>query len=115
MRLSMRPTILLATLITVLLAGCTTPREREPIAKSLQLDSPKLARGEKAFMHYCDKCHPRGDAGLGPGIRNKPLPGVMIKLQVRTGLGAMPSFSDELLPDDQLDDIVAYIKELKKQ
>ena len=114
MRLTMRPTILLATLATILLAGCTTPREREPIA-TLRLDSPKLARGEKAFMHYCDKCHPRGDAGLGPGIRNKPLPGVMIKLQVRTGLGAMPSFSDELLPDDQLDDIVTYIKELKKQ
>ncbi|HBG05291.1 MAG: cytochrome C [Geobacteraceae bacterium GWC2_58_44] len=111
----MRFTLLLAALPLILLTGCTTARQREPIAKSLRIDSPKLLRGEKAYMHYCDKCHPGGDTGLGFAIKNKPLPEFLVELQVRVGLGAMPAFSDELLPDDQLDDITEYIKLLRKQ
>ena len=111
----MRVTLLLTALALVLIAGCSTARQREPIAKSIHIDSPKLARGEKAYMQFCDKCHPGGDKGLGFAIRSKPLPEFLIKLQVRMGFGAMPSFSDELLLEDQLDDIVDYIKLLKKQ
>lgn len=111
----MRLTYLLAALSLILLAACSTARQREPIAKSIRIDSPKLARGEKAYMHYCDKCHPGGDKGLGFALRNKPLPEFLIKLQVRMGFGAMPSFSDELVLEDQLDDIVDYMKLLRKQ
>lgn len=98
----------------MLLAGCASTRESEPIAKELDINTPKLLRGEKSYMHYCDKCHPGGERGLGPAIRNKPLPGLLIRLQVRTGIGAMPAFTDDLLPDDQLGDILAYIKLMRK-
>lgn len=106
--------ILLLIAIPLALAACTAKRG-EPLSKPLLIDSPEVARGEKGFMFYCDKCHPGGEKGLGPALNNKPLPGFMIKTQVRAGAGAMPSFSKELLPDDKLDDIVAYVKALRKQ
>ena len=102
----------LALLPLALLAGCSATRTAVPPPP--QIDSPDLARGERAYMYYCDKCHPGGGKGLGPAIKNKPLPGFLIKAQVRAGLGAMPSFPDELLPDEHLNDLVKYIKEMKK-
>lgn len=67
-----------------------------------------VLRGQEIFMRSCDRCHPGGMAGLGPAIINKPLPGFMIKFQVRHGLGAMPSFKNMKKAD--LNDLVAYIK-----
>ncbi|MDC4226474.1 MAG: cytochrome c [Candidatus Manganitrophus sp.] len=54
---------------------------------------------------------PEGEAGLGPALNNKPLPGWMIRFQVRHGLGAMPAFSEKEISDRELDDLViAYLK-----
>ena len=61
-------------------------------------------------MTSCHQCHPGGKAGLGPAINNKPLPGFMIKLQSRAGVGAMPGFSSSELSDEELNAIVAYLK-----
>jgi mono/diheme cytochrome c family protein len=101
-------------LLALLLAGCSTARRGEPIEGPLPITSEKVARGQKVFMTHCHKCHPGGEAGLGFALNNKPLPGPMIKMQVRAGVGAMPSFSKELLPDDQLDDLIAYLETLRK-
>ncbi len=38
------------------------------------------------------KCHPGGEAGLGPALNWNPAPGFIKKFQVRHGLGVMPSF-----------------------
>jgi mono/diheme cytochrome c family protein len=105
--------LLLAALLLLSLTACSA-RRGEPFGKPLNIDTPELARGEKAYMYYCDKCHPGGDKGLGPALNNKPLPGFMIKTQVRAGAGAMPKFSKDLLPEDQLDDLVTYVKALRK-
>lgn len=66
------------------------------------------------FMTHCNPCHPGGEAGLGPAINNKPLPGFLIKFQVRRGLGAMPSFSEHHIKDQELNDLIAYIKALRR-
>jgi mono/diheme cytochrome c family protein len=66
-------------------------------------------RGEVVFMQRCHKCHPDGEAGLGPGINGKPLPGWLMHVQIRNGLGMMPSFGDELIDDAQLDDLLEYL------
>jgi mono/diheme cytochrome c family protein len=43
------------------------------------------------LMRHCHQCHPRGgDGGLRPALNNKPVPGFLVKCQVRLGLGAMP-------------------------
>lgn len=65
-------------------------------------------------MKKCKQRHPLGDAGLGPAINNKPLPGFMIKSQVRLGAGAMPSFSKEEINGEELDDLVEYLKALRR-
>lgn len=52
-------------------------------------------------------------AGLGPAINDKPLPGWLIKTQVRQGLGAMPSFDESELSETDLDALVAYLAALK--
>lgn len=85
------------------------PGERGP-----SLRSAKAIRGQGIFMINCNRCHPGGMGGLAPSIINKPLPGFMIKFQVRNGLGAMPSFKKERLSKDELNDVVAYIKERHK-
>jgi mono/diheme cytochrome c family protein len=95
-----------------LLAACGSARRGEPVAGPLAL-GPAAARGEKVFLVHCDKCHPGGEAGLGFALNNKPLPGVLIRKQVRWGLGAMPSFPAERISEGQLDDLVAYIKALR--
>lgn len=52
---------------------------------------------------------PEPATGLGPAINGKPLPGFLVHLQIRQGLGSMPSFDDELIDEGQLDDLLAYI------
>jgi mono/diheme cytochrome c family protein len=114
-RMLMRKTEVPLLLLSILaLSACSSARRGEPIAGPLQIESQNVARGERVFMTHCDKCHPGGEAGLGAALNNKPLPGPMIKMQVRAGAGAMPKFSKELLPDDQLDDLIAYLKVLRK-
>jgi mono/diheme cytochrome c family protein len=104
---------LLAAVLLAGLAGCGTARRGTPTGPPLRLTDARAAHGEKTFMRYCNGCHPRGEGGLGPALNNKPLPGFLIRFQVRHGLGVMPSFSDEVIGDEELDDLVAYLKELR--
>lgn len=105
----------LATLLAALLSitGCGSARRGEPITPPPPMTAPTLVRGEEIFMKRCHQCHPGGEAGLGPALNNKPLPGWMIRFQVRHGLGAMPAFSEKEIGDRELDDLVAYLKALR--
>ncbi|MDB5050708.1 MAG: cytochrome [Fibrobacteres bacterium] len=94
--------------------GCAAGRRSEPLRGSLDVSNPKVAHGQVVFMNQCDKCHPGGDAGLGPSLNNKPLPGFLLGFQARHGMGAMPAFDKEELPQTDLDDVVAYLKALRR-
>jgi len=65
-------------------------------------------------MKHCNQCHPGGEGGVGPALNNKPLPGFLIKFQVRRGMGAMPAFSSQVISDAQLDSLASYLKELRQ-
>lgn len=106
--------VLLAALLPILVTGCAAKRG-EPISHPLQITSENLARGEHAYMLHCQKCHPGGENGLGFAINNKPLPGFLIKAQIRTGAGAMPAFSKEMVTGEELDAILQYIDLLRRQ
>jgi mono/diheme cytochrome c family protein len=73
-----------------------------------------IDRGALSFDRHCSACHPGGEAGLGPALNNKPLPGFLIRFQVRHGLGAMPKFPERLIPGPELDDLVHYVKALRR-
>jgi mono/diheme cytochrome c family protein len=104
--------MLAATLL--FLTACGSARRSEPITDPLPIDSPSIANGRKVFVKQCDQCHPRGEAGLGPALNNKPIPGFMIRFQVRNGLGAMPAFSKKEISDDELKDLLQYIRAVKQ-
>ena len=76
---------------------------------------PEAETGERVFMARCHECHPGGAAGLGPALNNKPLPALLIRLQTRHGLGAMPEFDEATISESELDALVAYLQELRRQ
>ena len=97
------------------LAACGSARRGEPIAGPLPTASPAVAQGQQVFMAKCQQCHPTGEAGLGPAINDKPLPGFLIRFQVRNGVGAMPAFPKRHIGSAELDDLVAYLMALRRQ
>jgi mono/diheme cytochrome c family protein len=108
------PTLLWAQLAFVfMLTSCVPAYRGEPISGPLDISDPQVALGQQVFDKNCQECHPRAAAGLGPGIKDKPLPGWLIKLQVRNGLGVMPAFSEEQISETELDAVVAYLRRLR--
>ena len=98
--------------------GCHSVRRGEPIVGSLSSNDPSVQHGKIVFMRRCNSCHPGGEGGLGPGLNDKPLPTFAMKLQVRTGIvgfGVMPSFNKHQIPSEDLDDLMSYIKAVRKQ
>lgn len=73
----------------------------------------RIANGEHVFMEYCHKCHPGGEAGLGPSINANPAPQFIKRFQVRHGLGVMPSFKNSELKKSDLRDISKYLRAWK--
>lgn len=112
---SSRATVIRAALIGVCLASlaCGAARRREPLVTPVTLDA-RAERGRAVFMTNCHQCHPGGEAGLGPALNDKPLPEFLKKFQVRHGLGTMPSFSEAKISDEQLDDLMEYLKALRR-
>lgn len=109
-----RLVVLLGAIVlgAALIAGCSA-RRGEPIVGGRRGLTPDLERGRILFMQHCHKCHPGGEAGLGPAINDKPLPEFLIATQVRVGLGAMPSFHRHELTDDELASLIRYLKALR--
>jgi mono/diheme cytochrome c family protein len=104
--------------VGVAVAGCRSVRRGEPIVGQLRSSDPDVQHGKIVFARRCYSCHPGGEGGLGPGLNDKPLPVFAMKLQVRTGVvgfGVMPSFDKHQIPSEDLDDLMKYIKALRKQ
>jgi mono/diheme cytochrome c family protein len=59
------------------------------------------------------KCHPAGEAGLGPAINSNPAPQFIKRFQVRHGLGVMPCFDNEEISAADLRDISKYLRNWK--
>jgi mono/diheme cytochrome c family protein len=94
--------------------ACGSGRQSEPLVGALVLNTEQQ-HGQVLFHKFCHQCHPHGEAGLGPAINNKPAPLAMIRLQVRSGLGAMPAFPAALIPDRDLDQLMAFVDAQRDQ
>jgi mono/diheme cytochrome c family protein len=93
--------------------GCGPARRSEPLMGPVALNEAET-RGRVAYMAYCHQCHPGGEAGLGPSLNDKALPEFLKKLQVRQGIGSMPSFSETEISESEVDDIMAYLSALRE-
>lgn len=104
----------IAALATVCVS-CGTARKSEPVAGPFSAAGPSAARGEVLFDRHCGICHPQGEGGLAPSLNDKPLPKFLMRFQVRHGLGAMPKFTKEEIKDEELEDILNYLVQLRRQ
>ena len=93
-------------------SGCGSARRGVPVDPPLALTDTTLAHGQRTFMRFCNGCHPGGTSGVGLAINNKPLPAFALRYQIRKGVGVMPGFSEEAIPDGDLDALVAYLQAL---
>lgn len=75
----------------------------------------KTRRGEIAFFENCHSCHPNGKAGLGPALVDGRKPEFWLRRGTRRHPDRMPSFDEARLSERQLDDLLAYLEELRAQ
>ena len=109
----MKAYIVLLWFCTLLNFGCSS-RKSEPVKqKTFQSDNEAILKGEKVFMLHCQKCHPGGEAGLGPAINSSPAPQFLKRFQVRHGLGVMPSFKEDEISKNDLQNISRYLEAWK--
>lgn len=106
--------IILIAVAVAVLASCGSARRSEPITGKLPVGLGQYREGRQVFMIHCQPCHPNGEGGLGPALNNKPLPGPLIRFQVRHGLGAMPAFPPGKISDDQLHQLTDYLRALRQ-
>jgi mono/diheme cytochrome c family protein len=103
----------LAIMLMLAAVGCGSARRDAPSVGAVEPSGERLTVGQQVYMENCYQCHPGGAGGVGPALNNKPLPEFAMKTQVRAGVGAMPAFSKQRINDEQLDGLMAYVKELR--
>ena len=90
-------------------------RRSEPIKQKIfSSTEERVLNGEKVYMIHCQKCHPSGEAGLGPALNSNPAPQFIKRFQVRHGLGVMPSFKKDEISAKELKDISKYLRAWKR-
>lgn len=104
-----------------------SPAERSAVtaylADALELEGalpePEVgdgAAGREVYASHCGQCHGgAGEGGLaGDGVEIPPVVGldpVTIAASVREGPFTMPQFSEELISDEELADLIAFLDE----
>ena len=107
-------TIIAVVISASIFCGCSARRSEPIVGKTFTVDKMKVQHGREVYMKHCDKCHPGGEAGLGPAINSNPAPGFLKKFQVRHGLGVMPAFKEGQIKKEDLKDVALYMKARKR-
>jgi len=75
------------------------------------------AAGQRAFAAQCTSCHPGANAGIGPAVygpqfaERYPDDGPLAAV-IRQGKSGMPAFAPDQISDQELSNIVAYLRGL---
>lgn len=73
--------------------------------------------GEQIFYRSCNTCHPSGKKGMGPRLDqvNEHYPeDVQLAALIRKGKGMMPPQAKDDLNEDELKNIMAYVRTLSE-
>jgi cytochrome c5 len=105
------------------LSGCSMQEEMRRIEQvrkaqeaSQQSRSTNLT-GEQVFIRSCNTCHPSGRKGMGPSLEtmDKDFPtDQALKQMIRTGKGIMPPQPKATINDDELNNLVVYLRRLNE-
>jgi mono/diheme cytochrome c family protein len=101
--------ILSVLIISIVFLLACSSRRSAAIKGDFIPENARILHGQEVYSSYCYKCHPGGEAGLGPSTNAVMAPNFIRKFQVRHGLGAMPSFKQSQLSPGDLNDLVHYI------
>ena len=87
-------------------------------AQSLGAPAGDATRGERVYMEQlCYTCHGTvgqgGERGAGPKIAPDPFPYEAFAAQTRRPRSSMPRYPVEMLSDQELADIYAYVASIK--
>lgn len=89
-----------------------------PAIPAVDTSGADLANGGTLYRANCASCHNWDGKGGALVNRNNapplhPVPNVQVAEAIRIGPGAMPGFTAEQLPDEDLDDVIAYVNYLR--
>jgi len=74
--------------------------------------------GEQIFIRSCNTCHPGGSKGMGPAldqVNEHFANDDALKAFIRKGKGAMPAQGKEALSDEEINNLVVYLRALASQ
>jgi mono/diheme cytochrome c family protein len=104
-----------------LIYGCAMSEEMKRIQERKDAErmrdaslSPDLT-GEQLFIRSCNTCHPGGKKGFGPSLEDlgDHIPDdAKLKLLIRQGKGIMPGQPKQTMNDQELDNLVDYLRKL---
>lgn len=104
-------TAILAVIFCTTIYSCAVRRSEPITGATVNVSDPRVKNGQVLYHKYCQKCHPAGEAGLGPNVISKP--GFAKRFQIKHGVGTMPAFK-ERLPKEDIKDIALYLKKLNR-
>ncbi len=117
----MKRTIFALSLLACLCA-CSLREEIKHIEASKEYEEQQQASrsadltGEQIFMRSCNTCHPGGKVGLGPSLvnlNNKYPEDTVLMLLIRKGKGIMPAQPADVINDNELHHLIAYLRTLQ--
>lgn len=107
-----------------LLSSCSMGEELKRIkaveqenARRDQSRSDNLT-GEQIFIRSCNTCHPGGKAGVGPRLSElgEHFPeDRSLRDLIRSGRGMMPALPADVVNDQELGNLVTYLRELNQR
>ncbi|MCB9661443.1 MAG: cytochrome c [Polyangiales bacterium] len=73
--------------------------------------STDVSGGQQAYTDFCSGCHQDGNGGDGaaPAVHGIGWTAAHMRQQVREGEGRMPAFNADVLSDEQLEALMAYL------
>ncbi len=118
MRLSKIIYIIPVFSIFLFFSGCSARRVHKEWTTS-ESEDPAIKEGRFVFKQNCQRCHPNGEAGVGPSLNNIHLPGFAIKGRVRSRAfllwtGRMPQFDKHEITKKELNSLVRFMKAMEK-
>lgn len=75
------------------------------------------AAGQPVFAANCNSCHPNANAGIGPALYGPPFDSrypdnAAVAAVIRQGKGGMPAFEPSQLTDQDMANVIAYLRGL---
>jgi mono/diheme cytochrome c family protein len=114
------PLLVCSVLCTTLsLAGCAVSEEVRQIERVKHAEKEELAgrseqlTGQQVFIRSCNTCHPGGKAGTGPSLDdiNSRFPtDAQLAQFIRAGSGQMPPQPPSILTDEELANLISYLR-----